>query len=121
MPYRDYRDLQDVDENFEWTSFDGRKTKFKDMDPEYLANIYKYFDEMRNRFPQTHLWFTHLMEIVDRVRRRKGVSDIFMGCAPYPHKSAKDDEWVEWDWKQGFVKLKPKQVTDNEFITDINK
>jgi hypothetical protein len=119
MPF-EHPDINTVDENFEWTSFDGRKTKFKNMDPTYLANIYKYFSDVVIRLPSGHgIWFLHLMTIVDRVRRRKGVSDAFMNGAPYPHVFK--GEWKTFEFGTGLQGYNPKQATEEEFLKDITK
>lgn len=91
--------IKKITKNSYWTTADGKKIKYKDMEDTHIANILY-------SFPNNH----SVNKVLLRIAKERGLTHGFLDKAPYPYKN-KDGKWEIWDIRKGtrkILKNKPK-------------
>jgi len=81
----DSTSMLNITEDTVWTNYEGRRTAFKDMDDEHLANIIKWVKERLDCYP------VELLEKLQEFAEKRGLSEEFLAGAEYPFRN-KDGE-----------------------------
>ncbi len=92
-----------VDRDLVWTSCHRRRTKIKDMEDSYLANLYDFLIHRRNKVPsrcEGWLFDNRLMIVIRELQYERGLKDEYMDRAQIPYKNP-DDMWEIWDHDAG--------------------
>lgn len=89
-----------VDRDLVWTSVHGIKTKIKDMDDAYLANLYDYLKHRSKKPVDLGRWRfdKELMAVIEVLRKERGLETTFMKRAQIPYKNPAG-RWEIWNHK----------------------
>lgn len=77
-----------------WESYDGKKTKIKDLEDTHLANIINHMKKLGG-YPNCFISF------MEEVARKRGLKPEFLARSEIPHKD-KDGNWRLWDQKLNY-------------------
>ena len=91
--------------NLVWTSIYGVKTKLKDMDDTYIANLRDYLVK-RN-------WYHDklIVIVIDKLIKKRGLKKGFLDRAQIPYKNP-HGLWEIWDFKNYCPKILEKRKTN---------
>jgi len=71
-----------------WTTFEGKKIKFKDLSDKHIANIMYHFP-----------FNTRINAVLQRIADKRKLTYDFLTNAPYPYKNDKGILMI-WDYKK---------------------
>lgn len=73
-----------------WHSYDGRRTKIRDLEDTHLANIILHITKMPK--PGDDM----LMPVLKEEAKIRGLTDAFLERAQIPHR--RKNKWYLWDY-----------------------
>ena len=90
---------QQVNENSEWKSYNGKRTKFKDLEDGHLLNIIKFIKE-RNKLLNFDNREDDVLIYLENTAKQKGLVKLEKEI---PHRAKDGNGWVVWnnDYKKG--------------------
>ena len=94
-------DFEHIDENTIWTTHEGRRIRFKDLEDTHIANILHYRKCCNGLFSFSK---DEVTQYLKRLAKKRGLTKEFLEKAPYPFKDTRN-RWRIWTLKNGFHTL----------------